>query len=429
MTVLAAVLGVVLLAARPPASAPTAAPEASASPVPVLPPIPTASPENALTPIFTYTGEAAANPSGGVRQGTAYADQLLLGFDFNLARLIGVAGGTIHFDVTHRAGNDLATDDIGNNTSVQEIYGGQGWHLAIISYEQLLFHDKLDVEAGRIPANVSFAHSAIYCVFQTNSACANPPFVFTNSNFTYYPASGWGVHAKALLTDRIFLHVGAYASNTDPANAGFNFNMSHTTGPIVPAEAGYSTTFANDTHPRNYVIGGWYDDSIYTNPSGVVERGRSALYVRFDQLITRPSLASQRGLTLFGVAMSNLSGNVVESDYEEIGLVQTGTFARRDHDTLGFVINDQHFTKDTLAALQAARLAAGGTATVPSRETMMELAYGIQVSHGIQISPNLQYVVDPDQLNDSARVRNVKNAFVVGLHFSVDIASLLARHH
>jgi porin len=425
MTVSSVLIGLLALAAVSPTNSPTASPAPATSPVPVA--SPTAS--SAFTPILTYTGEAAANPSGGIRQGTAYADQPLAGFDLDLGRLIGVSGGTLHVDVTHRDGNNLANDDIGNNTSVQEIYGGQGLHLAIFSYEQVLFHDRLDIEAGRIPANVSFVHSAIYCIFQTNSACANPPFVFTNSNFTYYPVAGWGVHAKAFLTDRIFLHVGAYASNTDPANTGFNFNMSHTTGAIVPVEAGYSTTFANDTHPRNFIIGGWYDDSLYTNPFGIMQRGRSAVYGRFDQLITRPSLASQRGLTLFGVAMSNLSGNVVESDYEEVGLVQTGTFAGRDHDTLGFVINDQHFSNNTIAATQAARAAAGGTEALPTRETMMELAYGIQVSKVVQISPNLQYIVNPDQLNEPALTKNIKNAVVVGLHVAVDVVSLLKSHH
>jgi porin len=424
MTVSGVLVMLLMLAGVSSAGAQCASPGPSPSPAPVTSP----TPSSAFTPILTYTGEAAANPAGGIRQGTAYADQLLAGFDLDLGRLIDVPGGTLHVDVTHRAGNNLATDDIGNNTSIQEIYGGQGWHLATFSYEQLLFRGRLDIEAGRIPANVSFVHSTLYCVFQSNSACANPPFVFTNSNFTYYPVGGWGVHAKAFLTDHIFLHVGAYASNTDPANAGFNFDMSHTTGVIVPAEAGYSTTYANDTHPRNYIIGGWYDDSIYANPSGSMQRGRSAVYGRFDQVIWRPSLASKRNLTLFGVAMSNLSGNVVESDYDEVGFVQTGTFVGRDHDTLGFVINDQHFTNNQTAVIRAARAAAGGTEAVPTRETMMELAYGVQLSKAIVISPNLQYIVNPDQINEPTRTQNIKNACVLGLHVAVDLVSLLSPH-
>jgi porin len=190
-----AVLGtIVLLGAA--AAAPT-----FAQTVPIAVPTPSPTPGSAFAPILSYTGEAAANPSGGIRRGTAYAQQLLAGFDLDLDRVARLRGGTLHIDVTHRYGNDLAADDIGDATSVQEIYGGQNTHLAIFSYEQRLFHDRLDVEIGRIPANVSFVHADIYCVFQSNSICANPPFVFVDSNFTGYPVSGWGVHAKAYITD------------------------------------------------------------------------------------------------------------------------------------------------------------------------------------------------------------------------------------
>jgi porin len=414
---------------------------AFAQTVPNPAPLPaaTATASSAFSPVFNYTGEAAGNPAGGLRQGTAYAQQLLAGVDVDMGRLAVAAGGTFHFDVTHRYGNSLASDDIGNDTSVQEIYGGQNWHLAIISYEQRLFKGRLDVEAGRIPANVSFAHSAIYCVFQTNSACANPPFVFANSNFTYYPVSGFGIHAKAFITDRVYLHAGAYANNTDPDNDGFNFNMSHTTGAIIPVELGYTTTSANDQHPRNLILGGWYDGSSYADPlrdaggmvaalsgePGATLRGRSAIYVRFDQMIARPSLTSMRGLTLFGVAMKNVSGDVRESNYEEAGIVQTGTFRNRDADTIGFVVNDQQYTANLLSSIRATRLSLGASPNVPAHETMMEIAYGAQLSKFILISPNAQYIVDPDQFAEPFLTHNVSNAFVIGVHATVDFAGLL----
>jgi porin len=404
-------------------------------------PLATATPASAFSFNLNYTGEAAANPSGGIRQGTAYAQQLLAGVDVDMGHLAGATGGTIHFDVTHRYGNNLVADDIGNDTSVQEIYGGQDWHLAIFSYEQLLFNGRLDIEAGRIPANVSFVHSAVYCIFQSNSSCANPPFVFQNSSFTYYPVAGWGFHAKAFLTDRIYVHAGAYASNTDAEDTGFNFNMSHTTGAIIPAAIGYTTTFANDTHPRNYIIGGWYDGSAYADPlhdaaggiavlagqPGATLHGRSAIYARFDQLVTRPSLTSEHGLTLYGVAMKNLSGDVIESTYEEIGLVQTGTFRHRDADTLGFVVNDQHYTSNILNSIRAARSSLGGSSPIPTHETMMELAYGVHLSKFVLLSPNVQYIIDPDQLAEPFLTQNIKNAFVVGMHATVDFAGLLAK--
>jgi hypothetical protein len=48
-------------------------------------------------------------------------------------------------------------------------------------------------------------------------------------------------------------------------------------------------------------------------------QGRAGLYVRFDQMLTRPDPKSDRGLALFGVAMANVSGRVEESHYFELG--------------------------------------------------------------------------------------------------------------
>jgi porin len=50
---------------------------------------------------------------------------------------------------------------------------------------------------------------------------------------------------------------------------------------------------------------------------------------------------------------------------------------------------------------------------------MMELAYGYQLSPGIRLSPNLQYILHPDQQAEPFRTRNIPNAFVIGLKFTV----------
>jgi hypothetical protein len=141
-----------------------------------------------------------------------------------------------------------------------------------------------------------------------------------------------------------------------------------------------------------------------------------------------PDSTSQRGLTAFGVAMSNLSGDVIESSYEELGLVQTGTFAGRDLDTLGFAVNDQHFADTALDAIRAARVSAGGTPGIATHETMMELNYGVHVSSSVTIAPNLQYIVHPDQFAEPFFTGTIRNAFVIGLHVSVNLAPLLTAH-
>lgn len=397
--------------------------------------------DEGITVSLSYTGEAATNVSGGVRRDAAYAGQVYVGADFDMDRIAGIGGAAIHAAVTDRHGQNLAAIAIGNNTSVQEIYGTQNTHLAILTWQQKLLNGAVDIEVGRSQANIHFLNSPLYCNFQSNSACGNPTFVFKNSNFTYFPASSWMAHAKVNLTPRVWLHAGAYEVNPDRKRAtdnGFNFSTKNGTGVIVPWELGYSTDFTNDRLPRHYILGGWFDRGDYADPlsddrggiaavsgrAAQTRHGRSGIFFRFDQMLTRPDPMTQRGLSLFGVAMTNLSSRVEESHFLELGLVQTGTFAGRDKDTLGFVINDQRFSDLAMERMRAARVFAGGTDGIARHQYMMELAYGAQLGPAIRLSPNVQYIVHPDQSSVPFRTSDIPNAWVLGFKFTVDANAL-----
>jgi porin len=398
--------------------------------------------DQGITLSLSYTGEAASNITGGLRRDAAYAGQIYVGADLDLDRIAGIGGATIHGAVTNRHGENLAAIALGNNTSVQEIFGTQNTHLAILTWEQKL--GPLTIKAGRSQANVHFLSSPFYCNFQSNSACGNPTFVFKNSNFTYFPASSWMAHAKLNLTPKVFVHAGVYEVNPDrkrPNDSGFNFSTRNATGVIVPWEVGYGTDFGNDRLPRHYILGGWIDRGDYADPlrddqggiaivsgrAAATRKGRSGIYARFDQMLTRPDPTSERGLAMFGVAMTNLSGRVEERHFLELGLVQTGTFEGRDRDTLGFVINQQSFSDLALERMNAARAFGGGTAGVRRNQYMMELAYGAQLGPALRISPNLQYILHPDQTGAPFRTRDIDDAFVVGFKFTVDAMALAGR--
>ncbi len=397
--------------------------------------------DRGITITANYTGEAAANPAGGISQGAAYAGQIYLGADFDLGQLINADGAFVHAALTERHGQNLVQEYIGSSTSVQEIWGTQDVHLAIFTIEQKLFDGKLDVQLGRTTANVNFLDSPIYCNFQTNSACGNPTFIFKVSNFTFFPASTWGGDAKLWLSNKVYFHAGAYEVNPNDyrlSNSGFDWSTTNATGAIMPFEFGYATTFANDELPRHYQIGGWYDGSKYSNPlydvnggyasiSGLpyaTDFGRSGMFARFDQMVWRPDPNSKRGLTAFGVFMTGLSGNLTQNQFYELGLLQQGTFPGRDDDTLGFVINAQVWSNAALKNVAVARIAAGGNGYIPGQEHMMELAYGAQLTPAIRISPNLQYIINPDQQRFPSRTSNIPNAFVIGCKFSIDLSNL-----
>ena len=143
-------------------------------------------------------------------------------------------------------------------------------------------------------------------------------------------------------------------------------------------------------------------------------------------MLTRPDMNSHRGLAVFGVAMTNLSGRVEERHFLELGLLQTGTFAGRDRDTIGFVINQQSFSDLAMARMRAARLSAGGDGDIRRNQYMLELAYGAQIGPAIRLSPNIQYILNPDQTGAPFRKTHIGNALVFGFKFTVDAPTLIA---
>jgi porin len=389
---------------------------------------------------LSYTGEAAGNVTGGLRRDAAYAGQVYVGTDFNMDRIAGIGGGALHVAVTNRHGESLSALAIGNNTSVQEIWGTQNTHLAILTWEQHLLDDRLVIEAGRSQANIHFLNSPLYCQFQGNSGCGNPTFVFKNSNFTYFPASSWMAHAKARLTDHVYAHVGAYEINPDRKRAsdhGTAFGIANATGVIVPWELSYEMG-EKARLPARYILGGWvdkgdYDDPLRDDAGGIaivsgrpaqVRNGRSGLYFRFEQQLTRPDPTSKRGLNLFGVAMTNLSGRVEESRFWDIGVVQTGTFAGRDEDSVGFMVSDQRFSDLAMQRMRAADLSVGGSGKVSRHQVMMELSYSAQIGPAIRLSPNVQYILNPDRTGAPFRGRPTGDALILGVKFTVDALRL-----
>lgn len=396
--------------------------------------------DDGITLSLSYTGEAAGNVTGGLRRDAAYAGQVYVGADFDMDRIAGIDGGAIHIAVTNRHGDSLSALAIGNNTSVQEIWGTQNTHLAILTWEQHLLDDRLVIEAGRSQANIHFLNSPLYCQFQGNSGCGNPTFVFKNSNFTYFPASSWMAHARARLADHIYAHVGAYEVNPDRKRAsdhGIGFGTASATGVIVPWELSYETDEQAFLSAR-YILGGWvdkgdYDDPLRDDAGGIaivsgrpvqVRNGRSGLYFRFEQQLTRAGSQSKRGLSLYGVAMTNLSGRVEESRFWDLGLVQTGTFAGRDEDSVGFMVSDQRFSDLAMARMRAADLSVGGSGKVHRHQVMMELSYSAQIGPAIRLSPNVQYILNPDRTGAPFRGHPSDDALILGAKFTLDVMKL-----
>jgi porin len=365
-----------------------------------------------------YLSETAGNPTGGQRQATQYAQEINFGADLDMGKLAGIPGGQIHVTFTDRAGNSLSDLDLGALAEVQEIFGGgQNFRLAILSYEQSLFDDKLDLKGGWINVGDDFATSPLYCYFQNNAFCGNPVSVTLDAGFSTFPVSSWGGIAKFQPRSDVYLQAGGYEVNpslNNPGN-GFKMNTAGATGVIVPLEAGWAPEKGIGGLPAHLTIGGYYDNSSSPDLGAALDgpttlmSGRWGLYVLADQMIYRDSPGADRGLTVFaGFTYADPSTALLQY-FWEAGLVKLGTFAGRDQDSIGFALSQGLVSNSLIAAQNQANAGDPGSVDVQSYEMDIELNYRAQVTPWFTLMPNIQYVVRPGGVTTTA------NALVLGL--------------
>jgi porin len=384
--------------------------------------------------VISYGGQAAANISGGQQAGGAYAGRVILSARFDVESTLG---GELELMVTARHGHELSEEAIGNNTSVQEIYGPHETNLALVAYRRSYLDQRLELEAGRLVANTAFLSSPLYCHFQSNALCPCPASVFRASNFTFFPAPSWGLRAKAWLTDSWYLHGGAYEVNPEQRRAtsdGLNWSTSGMTGVIAPFEVGYRNRSHEDELLTHVRLGGWRDTSDYADPSRdetgglalltgrphATRAGRSGVFVQFEKALVRAPLGSQRGLMLFGAALKATAGRALEDRLVALGMVQTGTFAGRDADSFAIALTDRRFSRWAMEQVRAGRAFVGGDVAPHRHQYIAELSYGLQLREGVRVTPNLQYIGHPDQISNPFRPRNTPDALVLGLKFTID---------
>jgi porin len=380
-----------------------------------------------ITPTLTYESDIAGNPSGGKSQGVAYADNIGLGLLFDLDKLVGLEGGSFLISMSQRDGDSLSQKRVGNVFTIQQVYGGETFHLIDLAYLQKLFDDRVELRLGRIGAGDDFLVCQYDYLFMQNGFDGNPVGIFFNSpGMSAYPNDTWGARFKVKLTQRTYIMAGAYNGDTAiraDDNHGVDMSMN---GPVfVIGEAGYRLNGlpGDSQFLGNYKAGFWYDNSTFTDyntvgygqPAGT-KQGSWGFYGLFDQvLIPFAEPTSNRGLGVFGSVMVAPDESVSQMPYFfTAGVACRGLCASRPTDTAGLGVVFGEFSNDLHDAEQREQLL-DPTVGVQSHETVLEGTYRFNLRHGaLFFQPDVQYVMRPGGTGQLA------NAVVLGCQLGVN---------
>src|SRR4029077_13319775 len=105
-----------------------------------------------FVPTLSFVTNIGGNPIGGRDQGVTHADNFGLDLLFDLDKLVGLKGGSFLVSMSQRSGSSLSREYIGNVFTVQQVFGGQTFHLIDVAYQQKLLDERVEFRVGRIAA-------------------------------------------------------------------------------------------------------------------------------------------------------------------------------------------------------------------------------------------------------------------------------------
>ncbi len=356
-----------------------------------------------------YVSETFDAVQGGLRHGAAYTDQFRFGADFDMGRLAGWSGTTLHLTFNDRSGKGLSSSYIGNRLPVQEAYGGQYAKLTEASIEQNLADGRLDLRAGFFAMGTDLGGMALGCNLVNAAFCAHPLSLSGDSGWYNYPNARWGLAVRYRLGADLLLRTGLYQVNPSLGTKGNAFKpfAKGTTGVMAPLELEYDPGAA--TSPGHYKLGVYYDNSraARQGESGTV-KGRYGAYVLADQTVLS---YGGHSLAVFGQYTQNPKASAQITRWEALGLVQSGTFRGHDADTIAVGIVHAELNAHLHQVAEEEMASADSYAALPAGETVLGLSYGWQVQRWLILRPDVQYVIDPGAF--SSRV--TPNAVAIGL--------------
>lgn len=377
----------------------------------------------------SYGSEIAHNQTGGDKQLTRNAGQLVLDGQFDLNKLFGWNGATFRMTITERDGNNL-NQDAGINSLMQsqEVYGrNQTWRLSQFWYGQDLFDQKLQIKVGRLAVGEDF--SSFECTFMSLAFCGDQSGNLVGYYWYNSPVSQWGALAQVNFTKDVFLKVGAYQVNPSYLETRHTLaiNPGGTTGALFPVELGWIPTLAGDLK-GSYVVGGWYTNTrqadVYSDvnedPAGYTgldfrqRTGAYGGYITLAQQLTHGTGAEENsGLRgFFNATQADRSTSTNDREIA-VGAIYHGTFASRPSDEIGLALGVTHVNSRVADYRRERNRVTGSDLTTQGNEFTAELFYGVQVARWLSLRPNVQWIGHPGGYTDRA------DAYVIGVKSSI----------
>lgn len=375
-----------------------------------------------IGPSVTYTADIAGNPVGGKnRNGFTYADNFAFACLIETEKLFGWHGGYFMISALQRDGSSLSQKNIGNQFTVQQLYGGQTFHWYQLSYQQDFWNDRLRFKVGRIAVGDDFATSPLYWLYMNNGIDGTPQAIPVNGKTSIYPNATWGSYLRTQLPSEMLLKLGIYQAVPQFSVHGLNWDFYPSNGVMLLGQyewtpeffkSSFSNTLAKDVptgFQGHYWMGGYYSSMEYPQFNSASQIPNAyGFYWHADQTVYRPEPTTNKGLVLWSAYALSPQQNISLLPFQvNAGAIYTGLIPGRDKDlmVLGAAYGD--FSSSYSGAQEA--LGNGGR----TYELMYEWGYRIMLTKFAYFQPDLQWIITP------GGNASIPNALVLGAQMGV----------
>jgi porin len=341
--------------------------------------------EKGITPVVNALQFVLTNPSLGQKTGSHGALTLVtVGGDFDLQKLVGFQGSTIHFQqlivpqTNNLAyGNIDAGDELGGQPPP---YIPKEFHLTEFTWEQKAFHNKLNFEFGKSNAGNYFALPVCNQGFTCQSVLVQDS---GGSGMSPAPYGNWLGRVAFNFTPKATLQFGEWRETAAfPFTNGWELNKKATDSNVYAVNFLYRTNPFNDKYPKTYEVMFYHNTAVQAPPGTAfspygppiptfttkAHDGTSGMYVGARQMVYRPDGGKggpfpTRALSVFAnditsFDQANTTGVATQAN---AGIILDAPFKSRPHDSLSLKMQFLHVTNDEQNFMKAANLAAGGS--------------------------------------------------------------------
>ena len=200
----------------------------------------------------SYLSNFAGNPVGGKSAGFTYCDNIGFELALDLEKLIGWKGGNFTVSGLNRDGSSLSEKNIGNQFTVQQVFGGSAVMFYALHLEQKLWDEKISIKIGRFATGDEFASSQIYWLYMNNGIDGNPQALPVNTQFSAYPWAVWAARVRVDPTPEFNALAGVYQVSDRIFNRnyhGLDWSMRSNDSILLIGQIGWTPEFFKRSVP------------------------------------------------------------------------------------------------------------------------------------------------------------------------------------